>query len=156
MNKKKKRFFDTKVGQILKGAASIVAPGLVQTLEGVSSVGEAVSLINGSGLSAEEKQKLLDTIFTAQQVEEQELTKRHQADAMSDSWLSKNVRPLVLIWCIVIFSVFGILDSVDDIAFTINKDWIETFRSVMNGVIAFYFGGRTLEKGINAYKALKR
>ena len=98
MNKKKKRFFDTaKVGKVLKGSCRrIIAPGLVQTLEGVSSVGEAVSLINGSGLSAEEKQKLLDTIFTAQQVEEQELTKRHQADAMSDSWLSKNVRPLVL------------------------------------------------------------
>ena len=153
---KKKKFFQTGVGKVLKGVASVVAPGLVQSLEGVSNVGEAIGLINGSGLTAEEKQQLLNTIFDAQKTEEEELTKRHEADAMSDSWLSKNVRPLVLIWCIVIFSIFGILDSVDQIAFTINKDWIETFRSVMNGVIAFYFGGRTLEKGINAYKALKR
>ena len=152
----KKKFFDTAVGKILKGAASIVAPGLVQGLESVSSVGEAVQFINGSGLNAEEKQKLLDTIFEAQNTEEKELTKRHEADAMSDSWLSKNVRPLVLIWCIVIFSGFGILDAIDGVPFTINADWIGTFRSVMNSVIAFYFGGRTLEKGITAYKALKR
>ena len=154
--KDRKPFFQTKVGSILKGAASIVAPQLVTALEGVSSVGDAIGLINGSGLEPEDKEKLLNVVFEAQKTEEQELTKRHTADAMSDSWLSKNVRPLVLIWCIVIFSGFGILDAVDSVAFTINQDWITTFRSVMNSVIAFYFGGRTLEKGINAYKQLKR
>ena len=152
----KKKFFNTTVGKILKGAASIVAPGLVQGLEGVSNIGEAVSFINGSGLTADEKQKLLTTIYEAQSTEEKELTKRAQADAMSDSWLSKNVRPLVLIWCIVIFSAFGILDAVDDVAFTIGEGWIETFKQVMTAVIGFYFGGRTLEKGISAYTALKR
>ena len=152
----KKKFFNTTVGKVLKGAASIVAPGLVQSLEGVQSVGEAISLVNGSGLTAEEKNTLLKTIYEAQQTEEQELTKRHEADAMSDSWLSKNVRPLTLIWCIVIFSCFGILDAVDDVAFTISPDWIDTFKTVMTSVIAFYFGGRTLEKGVVAYKALKR
>ena len=156
MTKKKKKFFQTGVGKVLKGVASVVAPGLVTALEGVESVADAANIINGSNLTAEEKNTLLATIFEAQQTEEKELTKRHEADAMSDSWLSKNVRPLVLMWCIVIFSGFGILDGVDDIRFTINEDWIATFRSVMNSVIAFYFGGRTLEKGIAAYKDLKR
>ena len=152
----KKKFFDTTVGKILKSAATIVAPGLVSSLENVGSVGEAVSLINGSGLTAEEKQLLLNTLITANQSDENELTIRHQNDAMSDSWLSKNVRPLVLIWCIVIFSAFGILDAVDSVGFTISPEWIDTFKAVMQGVVGFYFTGRTIEKGINAYKALKR
>ena len=156
MGKKRKKFFDTGVGKILKGAASIVAPGLVRSLEGVSNVGEAIGLIQGSRLTAEEKQQLLTTIYDAQKVEEQELTKRAQADAMSDSWLSKNVRPLVLIWCIVIFSTFGVLDAIDNVEFTINTEWNLTFRQVMTAVVGFYFGGRTIEKGIYAYRELKR
>ena len=119
-------------------------------------MGEAIGLIQGGRLTAEEKQQLLTTIYDAQKVEEQELTKRAQADAMSDSWLSKNVRPLVLIWCIVIFSTFGVLDAIDNVEFTINTEWNLTFRQVMTAVVGFYFGGRTIEKGIYAYRELKR
>ena len=50
---------------------------------------------------------------------------------MSDSWLSKNVRPLVLVWCIIIFSFAGILDSVETIPFHINETWNDTFEKVM-------------------------
>ena len=71
---------------------------------------------------------------------------------MSDSWMSKNVRPLVLIWCIVIFSLAGILDSIESIPFHINATWNDTFEKVMMAVVLAYFGGRTTEKATSLFK----
>lgn len=80
------------------------------------------------------------------------ITSRWQADSASDSWLSKNVRPLVLVWCIVIFSLAGILDSVDSIPFNIGATWNDTFEKVMMAVVLAYFGGRSGEKIGNILK----
>ena len=56
----------------------------------------------------------LDVAIDNQQTKEIEaITSRWQADSMSDSWMSKNVRPLVLVWCICVFSLAGILDSIE-------------------------------------------
>ena len=71
---------------------------------------------------------------------------------MSDSWLSKNVRPLVLVWCICIFSFAGILDSVETIPFHINETWNDTFEKVMMACVLAYFGGRTTEKATSLFK----
>jgi len=71
---------------------------------------------------------------------------------MSDSWMSKNVRPMVLIWCITIFSMAGILDSVETIPFQINALWNDTFEKVMMAVVLAYFGGRTTEKATSLFK----
>ena len=71
---------------------------------------------------------------------------------MSDSWMSKNVRPLVLVWCIVIFSLAGILDSVESIPFQINSTWNDTFEKVMMAVVLAYFGGRSGEKAASIFK----
>ena len=78
----------------------------------------------------------------------EEISTRWKADANSDSWLSKNVRPLVLVWCIVVFSFAGILDSVNGIDFQINALWNDTFEKVMMAVVLAYFGGRTTEKQV--------
>ena len=80
------------------------------------------------------------------------VTLRWQADSISDSWLSKNVRPLVLVWCIVVFSIAGLLDSIDSLPFQINALWNDTFESVMMAVVLAYFGGRTTEKATNIFK----
>ena len=148
---KKKPFKETTVGKILIGAASLVNPTLGEVLDGVLTPQEALSEISKSNISTEDKIKLQTLMIEAQQTEEQELTKRHHADAMSDSWMSKNVRPLVLVYCIVLFSIFGVLDSLTSIPFHINDNWIGTFKQVMTSVVAFYFGGRTVEK----FKSMK-
>ena len=100
----------------------------------------------------EEKIKLQQLIFEQQNKEMEAITSRWQADSMSDSWLSKNVRPLVLVWCIVIFSVAGLLDSVDSIPFHIGETWNDTFEKVMMSVVLAYFGGRTTEKATSLFK----
>ena len=82
----------------------------------------------------------------------EEISNRWKADAASDSWLSKNVRPLVLVWCIVVFSFAGILDSVESIPFYIGERWNDTFEKVMMAVVLAYFGGRTTEKASSIIK----
>ena len=148
----KKKFKDTTVGQLLFGAASVINPTLGSVLQGVSSPKEAIEAITKSDAPAEDKVKLQQIIYDQQNKEIQAITSRWQSDSMSDSWMSKNVRPLVLIWCIVVFSFAGILDSVESIPFTIHDNWNSTFENVMMAVVLAYFGGRTTEKASNIFK----
>ena len=147
-----KKFKDTTVGQILFGAASAINPTLGSVLQGVTSPKEAIEAITKSDAPAEDKVKLQQLIYEQQNKEMEAITSRWQADANSDSWLSKNVRPLVLVWCIVIFSLAGILDSVDAIPFHINEVWNDTFEKVMMAVVLAYFGGRSGEKVTSIFK----
>ena len=57
-----------------------------------------------------------------------------------------------MVWCIIIFSLAGILDSVESIGFHINETWNDTFEKVMMACILAYFGGRTAEKSTNLFK----
>ena len=148
----KKKFKDTTVGQLLFGAASVINPTLGNVLQGVTSPKEAIEAITKSDVSLDDKIKLQQLIYEQQNKEIQSIPSRWQADASSDSWLSKNVRPLVLVWCIVIFSLAGILDSIEDLPFHINSLWNDTFEKVMMSVILAYFGGRTTEKATKIYK----
>ena len=148
----KKKFKDTTVGQLLFGAASVINPTLGNVLQGVTSPKEAIAEITKSKASLDDKIKLQQLIYDQQNKEIQAITSRWQADAASDSWLSKNVRPLVLVWCFVIFSLAGILDSVETIPFNIGATWNDTFEKVMMAVILAYFGGRSSEKVTSLYK----
>ena len=59
---------------------------------------------------------------------------------------------MVLVWCIVIFSIAGLLDSVESIPFHIGELWNDTFEKVMMAVVLAYFGGRTTEKATSLFK----
>ena len=151
----KKQFKDTTVGQLLFGAASVINPTLGNILQGVTSPKEAIAEITKSDVSLEDKIKLQQLIYEQQNKEIEAITSRWQADSMSDSWLSKNVRPLVLVWCIVVFSFAGILDSVESIPFNIGVTWNDTFEKVMMAVVLAYFGGRSGEKVTSIFKSKK-
>lgn len=149
----KKRFKDTKVGSILLGAATMINPTLGSILNGVTSPKEALEQITKSDISVDDKIKLQQLIYDQQNKEMEAVTNRWKADmSPNSSWLTKNVRPLVLVWCIVIFSFAGILDSVENIPFQINSLWNDTFEKVMMSVILAYFGGRSYEKGKSIIK----
>jgi hypothetical protein len=152
MSKPKKKFAETTVGKLLFGAASLVNPTLGNLISGASTPAEAIAAIGKSDVSSEEKIKLQQLIFEQQNKEMEAVTSRWQADSISDSWLSKNVRPLVLVWCIVIFSLAGILDSVESIPFHIGVTWNDTFEKVMMAVVLAYFGGRSSEKVTSIFK----
>ena len=148
----KKKFKDTTVGQLLFGAASVINPTLGNVLQGVTSPKEAIEAITKSDAPADDKVKLQQMIYEQQEKEITAITSRWEADSMSDSWMSKNVRPLVLVWCIVIFSLAGILDSVESIPFQINNTWNDTFEKVIMAVVFDYFGGRSGEKAASIFK----
>tara|TARA_Y100000401_G_scaffold54900_1_gene43239 strand:+ start:1053 stop:1514 length:462 start_codon:yes stop_codon:yes gene_type:complete len=152
MSKPKKKFAETTVGKLLFGAASMANPTLGNILKGVTSPKEAIAAIGKSDASADEKIKLQQLIYEQQNKEMEAITSRWEADSKSDSWLSKNVRPMVLIWCIVIFSFAGIFDSVESIPFTIHDNWNDTFEKVMMAVVLAYFGGRSGEKVTSIFK----
>ena len=152
MSKPKKKFKDSTVGKLLFGAASIVSPQLGQVLNGVVSPKDAIAEITKAKIPTEDKIKLQTLIYEQQNKEMEEISSRWKADAASDSWLSKNVRPLVLVWCIVVFSFAGLLDSVDSIPFHIGSTWNDTFEKVMMAVVLAYFGGRTTEKATSLFK----
>lgn len=152
MSNPKKKFKDTTVGKLLFGAASVINPTLGQVLNGVASPKEALAEITKAKIPTEDKIKLQQLIYDQQNKEIQAITDRWKADSMSDSWLSKNVRPLVLVWCIVVFSFAGILDSVNSIDFQIGPTWNDTFEKVMMAVVLAYFGGRTTEKASSIIK----
>ena len=151
MSKPKKKFKDSTVGQLLFGAASVVSPQLGAVLNGVTSPKDAIAEISKAKISTDDKIKLQQLIYEQQNKEMEEISNRWVADSKG-SWLSKNVRPLVLIWCIVVFSFAGILDSIDSVGFTINALWNDTFEKIMMSTVISYFGSRGIEKSINVIK----
>lgn len=82
----------------------------------------------------------------ADSVEAQELTKRQQADMLSDSWLSKNIRPMTLIAILSGYFVFAMMSA---FGVDTNQKYVELLGQWGMLIMSFYFGGRTLEKIID-------
>jgi uncharacterized membrane protein (DUF106 family) len=79
----------------------------------------------------------------ADSVEAQELTKRQQSDMASDSWLSKNIRPMTLIAILAGYFTFAMMSA---FGMDTNKTYVELLGQWGMLIMSFYFGGRTLEK----------
>jgi len=84
--------------------------------------------------------------LNADNIEAQELTKRQQADMASDSWLSKNIRPMTLIAILVGYFVFAMMSAFEMNA---NESYVRLLGDWGMLIMSFYFGGRTLEKIID-------
>jgi uncharacterized membrane protein (DUF106 family) len=85
--------------------------------------------------------------LNADNIENQELTKRQEADMASDSWLSKNIRPMTLIFILAGYFTFAMLSAFD---IETNRAYVELLGQWGMLIMSFYFGGRTLEKIIDA------
>ena len=82
----------------------------------------------------------------AEMQEQQEVTKRHQADMASDSWLSKNIRPMTLIAILGGYFTFAMMSAFD---LDTHAAYVELLGQWGMLIMSFYFGGRTLEKIID-------
>lgn len=112
----------------------------------VKSVGGVIDNLHTSKeekLAAELKIKELIASYEVQM--EKEISSRWTADMKSDSWLSKNVRPLVLIF-LVVATVLLIFIDAGVINFVVEAKWTDLLQLVLITVIGAYFGGRSLEK----------
>ena len=115
MEKSKKKFKDTRVGKFLSKAA----PNILK----------------------EEALKLLEMDI----IEMQEVSKRWSSDMSSDSWLSKNVRPMMLIFLTVSTWLLILMDSLN-IDFGVDTEWIGLLKSLLITVFISYYGSRGIEK----------
>ena len=116
-------------------------------------VGEAVEKVGGVLdkfiTTKEEKAQALNDInkvfldFEAQM--QKEVSARWDADMASDSWLSKNIRPLVMIF-LVVSTILLIFIDAGVIKFAVKDNWVDLLQLVLITVIGAYFGGRSVEK----------
>ena len=113
----KKKFKDTTVGKLLLGAAKVINPALGNVLEGVISPSEAIK----------------------------ETTKRWVSDNATDSYLTRNIRPLTLAFLTLTLFIYIILDSSLQ-GFKIDPNWIDLLSSLLLLVYGGYFGMRSAEK----------
>ena len=134
-------------GNLLRGIAKTgknVGGTVLNAISG-GKVTDIVNAISGNKeLSDQEKEMLLAELNQDLQ-EMQEVTKRWQSDMASDSWLSKNIRPLSLAFLTVSLFIYIILDSSMQ-GFKIDKEWIDLLSSLLLLVYGGYFGARAIEK----------
>jgi len=124
------------LGKIFSGGASDL----------VNSVGGVIDDLHTSKEEKlEAKQKMQELMASYETQMEKEITSRWQADMNSDSWLSKNIRPLTLAF-LVVSTVLMIFIDAGTINFVVEKKWTDLLQIVLITVIGAYFGGRSLEK----------
>jgi len=116
------------------------AAGLVKS---VGSVLDNLTTSKEEKLAAEHKIK--DMIMGYEAEMQKQVTERWKMDMNSDSWLSKNIRPLVLVFLVVATVLLIFIDG-GVISFKVEDKWTDLLQLVLITVIGAYFGGRSLEK----------
>ena len=124
------------IGKLFSGGASDL----------VKSIGGVVDNLHTSKEEKLEAERKIKELIANYEVEmEKNITSRWEADLKSDSWLSKNVRPLVMIFLIVCTMLLIFIDA-GAINFEVKSSWVDLLQLVLITVIGAYFGGRSLEK----------
>ena len=112
----------------------------------VKNVGGVIDNLHTSKEEKLEAQRKLQELVANYEVEmEKNVTDQWKSDMNSDSWLSKNVRPLVLIF-LVVSTVLMIFIDAGSISFSVEEKWTDLLQITLITVIGAYFGGRSLEK----------
>lgn len=125
------------------GLGKLFAGGAGELVESVGGVLDNLTTSKEEKLEA--KRKMKELIKNHEAKMEENITNRWTADMNSDSWLSKNVRPLVLIFLVVCTMLMIFIDA-GTIKFTVEEKWTDLLQLVLITVIGAYFGGRSFEK----------
>jgi len=147
MSKPKKKFKDTKVGKFLIDKVPSILGVAGDLLPDAGVLGMVKSLIEKEDpavLPPEDKEKALK-LLEQDMVEMQEISKRWDSDMKSDSWLSKNTRPLTLIFLTVSMVLLIFSDSIGE-SFDVDSGWVDLLKSLLITVYVAYFGSRGAEK----------
>ena len=141
----KKKFSETKVGQFLAKSAPGILGTVGDILPDTGVLGVVKNLISKEeSLPAEDKEKAMK-LLELDIIEMQEVSKRWSSDMKSDSWLSKNTRPMSLIFLTISMVLLILLDSFDW-SFTVSTGWVDLLQTLLVTVYVAYFGSRGAEK----------
>tara|TARA_R100000329_G_scaffold104015_1_gene85420 strand:- start:23245 stop:23688 length:444 start_codon:yes stop_codon:yes gene_type:complete len=145
-----KKFKDTKLGQFLSSKGSDIVNLVGDTLPNQGLLGVLKNVISkDDALPPEDKEKALK-LLEMDSIEMQEVSKRWSSDMASDSWLSKNTRPMTLIFLTISMVCLILLDSFN-IDFSIDTSWVDLLKSLLVTVYVAYYGSRGAEK----FKSIK-
>ena len=166
--KDRKKFKETKFGKWVKKAGN-AAPDIIESVGGlvggpwgavVSTVGSALGKALEKDPNNKEAADLLvefnqmEALFRLEYeydtVEVQEVSKRWEADSKTDSKLTKNVRPIFLLYTLGFMSVITVVDSIEAVDFVVEPEYIALFKALLMTAVFAYFGGRTYEKSKGA------
>ena len=121
----------------------IFSSGAGDLVKNVGGVIDNLTTSKEEKLEAERKVKELIANYEIEM--EKNITSRWEADLKSDSWLSKNVRPMTLIFLIVCTMLLIFIDA-GALKFEVKSSWVDLLQLVLITVIGAYFGGRSYEK----------
>jgi len=112
----------------------------------IGSIGGVVDNLTTSKEEKLEAERKIKELVSNYEVEmEKTITDRWKSDMASDSWMSKNVRPMVLIFLVVSTVLLMFIDA-GVLSFNVEAKWTDLLQLVLITVIGAYFGGRSLEK----------
>jgi hypothetical protein len=141
----KKTFRETKVGAFLASKAPKVLQAIGDVLPNQGTLGVVKNLITSDpkikAVDKEQAMKLIEQDLT----ELKEISSRWRVDMKSDSWLSKNTRPLTLIYLTFASTILIIIDSFHTM-FDVDTAWVELLKTLLITVYVAYFGSRGAEK----------
>ena len=121
----------------------IFGGGAEKLVESVGGVLDSLSTSKEEKLEA--KRKMKELMANYQMEMEKQVTDRWNADMKSDSWLSKNVRPMTLIFVLVCTMLLIFIDA-GAISFVVEEKWTDLLQLTLITIIGAYFGGRSVEK----------
>ena len=141
----KKKLKETKVGAFLASKAPEVLAAIGNVLPDQGTLGVVKNLITSDPkIEAEDKEQALKLIEQDMQ-ELKEISSRWRADMKSDSWLSKNTRPLALVFLTTSAVLMMAIDSFH-LQFDVDESWINLLKTLLVTVYVAYFGSRGAEK----------
>jgi hypothetical protein len=148
MGKYKDEHKKTRVGSFLSKLKD-VAPDILDLAGNITGIGQLNKLADAIGksdsITTQDKEMALE-MLKMDLSEMQEITKRWESDMVSDSWLSKNVRPLSLMFLTFIITLLMFTDSIEGWNFDVKADYIDLMKALLITVYFAYFGSRGAEK----------
>lgn len=155
MEKKRKPFFQTRTGGVLKGIASIVAPNIVNALEGVTSIPDAIGVINNAAIPDEQKVSLREIVLREYEAEVMDRSSAREAEIARLEAGGSNHLMTVLGWgvtltfILMVLVTLGFIDlpaSVTESKFMFGAGAV---TSSFATVLAYYFGSSAGSKQKN-------
>ncbi len=112
----------------------------------IKDIGGVIDNLHTSGEEkAAAKQKMEEILVAAEQAAQAQVSARWEADMKHGSWLSKNIRPMTLIFLTVVFVILSVFDG-NLGEFTISASYVPVYQTLLMTVYAAYFAGRSIEK----------
>ena len=144
MSKPKKKFKETKVGKFLTEKAPAILDTVGEFLPDQGGLGIVKNIITSDNSIEPEDKDMALKLLEQDIAEMNNVSTRWSSDMKSDSWLSKNTRPMTLIFLTISMTIFVVLDST--VLLEIKDGWVSLLEALLITVYVAYFGSRGAEK----------